>query len=278
MEQKEYQDLVEYTHAFSTSSSVGDNNSLSNNNNYPNVPPAPKREDKIARFRAKQQAQQEVQRLKSLRERRSRLGVTPEEVLDDADEETLDRNLAMTNLLIQKAEALDEWGQTLRELPMMERMAQMEQEQRHMDKHTGNNGQPQSGPSSSDTRQRPPAPASGLQLTHIRLDNAGQLQFKKEEIRSQVFRPGWNQPTMSLEEYADRERAQAMEREQRQNESEAQQAQGPRRYDQLVKDGMEDNLEAVEASAAVDRAWDDWKDENPRGSGNKRSELGDRNF
>ncbi|EJK64024.1 hypothetical protein THAOC_15286, partial [Thalassiosira oceanica] len=52
----------------------------------------------------------------------------------------------------------------------------------------------------------------------------------------------------------------------------------PRRYEQLVKDGMEDDDKLVEASAELDRKWDDWKEENPRGSGNKMKERGDRNF
>ena len=34
----------------------------------------------------------------------------------------------------------------------------------------------------------------------------------------------------------------------------------------------------AESGAALDRAWDDWKDQNPRGSGNKRADQGDRNF
>ena len=52
----------------------------------------------------------------------------------------------------------------------------------------------------------------------------------------------------------------------------------PRRYDQLVRDGMEDDADLVEKSAVLDRRWDDWKDENPRGGGNKMGERGDRNF
>ena len=52
----------------------------------------------------------------------------------------------------------------------------------------------------------------------------------------------------------------------------------PRRYEQLEKDGMEDDEGLVEASAELDRKWDDWKEENPRGSGNKMKERGDRNF
>jgi hypothetical protein len=46
--------------------------------------------------------------------------------------------------------------------------------------------------------------------------------------------------------------------------------QGPRRYDQLVEDGDEDNEALVEESTYKDRAWDDWKDANEKGIGNKK--------
>ncbi|CAB9499643.1 TAP42-like family [Seminavis robusta] len=257
-EQKEYQMLLECSS--STTTTEDDNN----NSQQPPQLPAANRDDKIARFKAKQQAQKEVERLKSLRERRSRIGVAAEEVMDEFDEETLDRSVAMTNLLLAKAEALEEWASTLRELPMIARMVQMEQDR-------------------MEGRMQPPpqrATASGLQVTHITLDGANnnQLQFKREEIKSQVFRPGWNQPTMSLHELADRERADAIARGERQKAAEANQQLQPRRYDQLQRDGLEDNANAVDASAALDQAWDDWKDENPRGSGNKRGDQGDRNF
>lgn len=42
-----------------------------------------------------------------------------------------------------------------------------------------------------------------------------------------------------------------------------------RRYDQLEMDGDEDDEELVEKATHRDREWDDWKDEHPRGSGNK---------
>ena len=301
-ERKEYEMLVECSGSSSTSngSTAGAGNdgtgglasSLSSSSLVHHLP-APRREDKIARFRAKQQAQQEVARLVGLRERRSRMGITATEVMDDMDEDTLDRSVAMTNLLLNKAEALEEWASTVRELPMLERMVQIENERSQMERHKKTGGSTQNSRNRNsigsslddddDTRQRPPrprAPDQGLQVTHITLDGNNQLQFRKEEIKSQVFRPGWNQPTMSLDQLADREVKDALEREARQKEAEANRRdlQQPRRYNQLLQDGLEDNADAVDASAAMDRAWDDWKDENPRGSGNKHGDRGDRNF
>jgi hypothetical protein len=232
------------------------------------MPPA-NRDVKIARFKAKQLAKQEVERLKAQRERRTRCGVAPDDDMDGHNEESLERSVALRELTIHKGEAFESWSQSKREIPMILMMVKMEEERQHATRHNG---------ATPAQDQRPPPPAKPLQLTHITKDYAGTLQIKKEEILSKVFRPGWNQPTMSLEELGEREYHQAMEREERQKISEAEQLNQPRRYEDLVRDGMEDNAELAEASAKLDRDWDDWKAENPTGSGNKRGNQGDRNF
>jgi hypothetical protein len=138
----------------------------------------------------------------------------------------------------------------------------------------------QSRPQQSQQQQhRPPLNTKPLEVTHITQDSAtGQLLIRREQVKSQVFRPGWNQPTMTLAELGEQERQEAIEREERQRLQEAERMDQPRRYDELVKAGMEDNPEMVDASAQLDRAWDDWKDANPRGSGNKMGDRGDRNL
>jgi hypothetical protein len=70
---------------------------------------------------------------------------------------------------------------------------------------------------------------------------------------------------MSLEEFADIERADAEARAKAQAEA----PKGPRRYNQLVADGEEDDLDLVDEAILQDRQWDDWKDNNPKGWGNK---------
>ena len=116
-------------------------------------------------------------------------------------------------------------------------------------------------------------------MTHITQDHTtGQLQIRREEIRAKVFQPGWNLPTMSLDELAEREVRAAEERTVRQRDAESAARLQPRRYEQLRKDELDDDADLVDASAALDRQWDAFKDENPRGSGNKRGDEGDRNF
>jgi len=272
-EKAQYEDLLQ----------LSDDNNSSNTNDDNNMdvfrpPPLPDREAKIARFRAKQQAENERNRLQAVQQRRGRMGMAATDELEGLDAEGLDRTLALTGIAIAKAEALEEWASTVRELPMIARMVQ-EQEQQQGDSRYGAAAGGSNSTGSQQDRRQKEAPRGPLKVTHVTQDSTtGQLQFRKEEIRSSVFRPGWNQPTMSLEELADKEVRGALEREARQKEAEAAAKDQPRRYDQLVKDGLEDNAELVDASAELDRKWDAFKDENPRGSGNKRGDVGDRNF
>ena len=253
------------------------------------APPTTTRDSKIARYQAKQRAVQHQQRLMALRERRQRLGVDSNETLDGYDDESLQREMSIKGLEICVSEAIEEWTSVIRELPMITRMVQQRQQQQQAtggdgddDRYHRNPGDSYSAEDDMDARQqRPPNPRSvpPLQLTHIAQDPAtGRIQVRRDTARNEVFRRGWNQPTMTIEELAEREVADAMARAERQQQAESAQAEAPRRYEQLVKDGMEDRVDLVEASAELDRKWDDWKDENPRGSGNKRGDVGDRNF
>ena len=89
--------------------------------------------------------------------------------------------------------------------------------------------------------------------------------MQREYVKASVFTPRMAGPTMTLEEFADRELADASLRD----EAQQHQEQGPRRYRQLEADGEEDNAELVDAATCEDRDWDAFKEANPRGWGNK---------
>jgi hypothetical protein len=104
-----------------------------------------------------------------------------------------------------------------------------------------------------------------MQVTHIGAD----MTIRREEIKAQVFRPGWNQPTMTLAELAEIEMKDALEREERNKN-----AKGPdKKYAQLEEDGLEDDEELVDKATVRDRNWDDWCDDNPKGTGNKAGKI-----
>lgn len=237
------------------------------------------RDIKIARFRLKKNFTDESKRLSSFRERRRRMNVLDDDLLDGYDTDTLERSLILLELATHSLVSLEEIESSSREMGMLEMAVKMEEMRRIENKYKGTNHPANSNHSHNTPISNPRTNNKPLQLTHVTQDaQTGQLIFKKEQIRSQVFRPGWNQPTMSLAELGDRERADAIDRENRQKQAEQNAKLNPRRYEQLLKDGLEDNADLVDASAKLDRDWDNWKDENPRGSGNKKADRGDRNF
>mmetsp|Transcript_27642 Transcript_27642/g.43505 ORF Transcript_27642/g.43505 Transcript_27642/m.43505 type:complete len:343 (+) Transcript_27642:1-1029(+) len=253
------------------------------------------REMKIQRFQRKKVASQTQAKLQSLLQRRSRLGLTDEEEMEGHDLESLSRTLHIETLRLYAEECLEEIQSCHGELEMlemaitMERGRMMSQDPRMNSARssataTAAAADGSSGLSSSRTplqmTQITQNPLTGqIQMQTQQVMN-GQLKpiMQRQELANQVFRPSWNQPTMTLEELGERERADAIRRAEEQQVAEAEAKFRPRRYDQLVRDGMEDDERLVEASARLDREWDDWKEENPRGSGNKMSERGDRNF
>ena len=87
-----------------------------------------------------------------------------------------------------------------------------------------------------------------------------------EKLKSDVFKPSWNQPTMSLEKFADLELKDALAREERSKQA----ALNPNKvetYEQLYAKGLEDDNDLVEKARKKDSEWNNWKDDNPKGSG-----------
>lgn len=263
--------------------------------NLPSRPfiPSVSRDEKIARYRQSKELKAKISKMNAQLEQRKRLDLQQHEELDGHDEDSLLRCMSLHELNDFALNAIEELYSCMTELQMLKMAVQFEKEQENR-KHYRMSMDPSSSYSSrgvedhlveSTTRRetahfhKPSHMGKGMKLTQVLQDPmTGQLIFKKQEIKSQVFRPGWNQPTMSLEQLAEKEVREAKEREVKQQIAERQAKAGPRRYDELVKDGMEDNQDLVDASAKLDREWDDWKEDNPRGSGNKMGDRGDRNF
>jgi len=82
----------------------------------------------------------------------------------------------------------------------------------------------------------------------------------KKFIRDNAFKPGWNLPTVSVEEANYMDYQEMLQRETRQKESERKKSQ------KLIKEFGDDDDEAEELQKTRD--FDEYKDQNPRGSGN----------
>lgn len=80
------------------------------------------------------------------------------------------------------------------------------------------------------------------------------LTDRRTQLRQGVFRPGHNLPTMTIEEYLEEERKRGGIIEGGNN-------QPPPEID-------EDDMEKADEETMKARAWDEFKEEHPRGSGN----------
>uniref|UniRef100_A0A1D1ZB55 PP2A regulatory subunit TAP46 n=1 Tax=Anthurium amnicola TaxID=1678845 RepID=A0A1D1ZB55_9ARAE len=92
----------------------------------------------------------------------------------------------------------------------------------------------------------------------------GKLNSERERMAAQVFQPGYRLPTMSIEEAGLRE-MEMMKKWQERNTKFFEEANSSWYKDKPHRSDEDD--ESAEEKA---RAWDDWKDENPRGAGNKK--------
>ena len=242
------------------------------------------RDDKLQNYQQTKAISTQISLFKSKLQQRSRLAISQDEIMDGYDHDGLLRLLYVQELNLHALDSLNDIYLNSAELSMLKMSMQREEQRDHetMYRH----GQPHD----HHHHQHPPPSSQGqrlqqlqnnkpMSLTHVTQDPiTGQLQFKKESVRNSIFKPSWNQPTMTLDELAEKEVQEATQRSIQQQAAEEERKHQPRRYELLVRDGLEDDDRLVDASAKLDRDWDDWKDQNPRGSGNKMGDVGDRNF
>ncbi|GMH72183.1 hypothetical protein TL16_g05851 [Triparma laevis f. inornata] len=163
-----------------------------------------------SRFKEQKEAEQAMETIKARLDRRKRLGVETGDVFEGSDEETLLRDLYIKEMKRAAVEAIEDLGSFGRELEMLKMQAEFEKRRAAGDHpptpHPGSDG-------------RAPPPHSKMETTTITKSNINEFVFKAQQLKSGVFRPGWNLPTMSLEELGEIEYRDAMERAEQQKVS-----------------------------------------------------------
>ncbi|KAK3034719.1 hypothetical protein RJ639_032672 [Escallonia herrerae] len=98
----------------------------------------------------------------------------------------------------------------------------------------------------------------------------GGLTSERERMAAQVFQPTHRMPTMSIEEAGLKE-MELMNKWQERNTRFMEEANSSWHKDsRKLRPGQEEDEEDDDDAQGKARAWDDWKDENPRGAGNKK--------
>ncbi|CAA7402510.1 unnamed protein product [Spirodela intermedia] len=265
---------------------------------------AAKREKKISRFKRQRAAESKLQELKERRERRGRslkaaalstpVEAGEEDLLDDDDGEE-EREAWVTTISLALCKAFDMVEMLKKEEDMLssvkERLKQegnMEFKKSVLDERArkaeawhrqgviqaqySKPAQPitcatfaqdviegRAKPSQVHEHKHQPlmfGPASLI---------GGRPTSERERMAAQVFQPGHRLPTMSIEEAGLRE-MEMMNNWQEMNARLAEEANSSWHQEKKRAESDEES-EAAEEKA---RAWDDWKDDNPRGAGNKK--------
>jgi len=188
-----------------------------------------KREEKIRRFRREKEINQLLQ---NLLQEKLKKGID-EEHEDDSDFERKTSILILENQSIKTIDSLSTLNQEIEIIIHM--ITEMEKNGGKM-------------PAPRPAEPRPPAQPPIV------------ITDPRQMIRDNVFQPGWNLPTVSIEQAADIDYQEMIQREARQKEAEKKKSQ------KLVKEYGDDEEEAEELKKTRD--FDDFKDEHPRGSGN----------
>eukprot|EP01031_Cornospumella_fuschlensis_P030560 gene30560-36933_t len=216
-----------------------------------------KRNSKIEKYKRDKAAKLRMQELTRF------LAITKED--GEVDNEDQQRELYLLTLQSYARDAIDDLELLREELMMLAMRAQEHavlEERSEKNERRGEPANQQSLVPPGSKALDPNRP--GIEITKT-YKVGDQIIMSRDTVKAQVFGDRIAPPTMSLEEFADLEMQQALEREQRQQEGDG----ATKRYQQLLQEGLEDDADLVDAATVKDREWDDWKDNNPRGWGNK---------
>ncbi|KAI1092695.1 type 2A phosphatase-associated protein 42 [Rostrohypoxylon terebratum] len=213
--------------------------------------PAARRNAKIANFKAEKELKNKLAYMRS----------SPRYLEDGGDEDAV-RELYLTNIAFcthmafQGLEGINREMEILAQapLPLMPTLSTVEDDERRrkasLDKvaYSERLDTPLNGLSSMN--KGPLLSKEGKPLRPFTLTS------NRQELQQGVFRPGHNLPTMSIDEYLEEERRRGNIIE------------GGGEASGRQPEPDEDNYEKADAETMKAREWDEFKEENPKGSGN----------
>lgn len=215
---------------------------------------AERRSEMIARLKRDREARARIEELQAAQRARlqRRPGAADEaqaQVLpEEAEDESTTRELLLLRLQIACRAAARQIELTLQELPLLEFAAQRAA--------ATSPPAPAAPAAPASALTSPSAPPSSAALSALQAQEAARVAARESRLR-EVFRPGWTQPLYSVEEALELDLAKGLMAPSDPPPSKSRDADW----------GRED--EDDEEELRRQRRWDDWKDDHPRGSGNR---------
>jgi immunoglobulin-binding protein 1 len=209
--------------------------------------PAMLRMSKVERFKRDRAIAKELEQVEQV-------GAAAAAAERDAEESGVDEEVArqLWQLQIEGAclRALEQRGMLVQEMQLLRHAL----DQQSGSASAGGSQQRQQAAETRETKQRMVAKLQGI---------VGQLESsERERLRQQVFRPSHILPTLTVEQQGMIELREAQERQRRQDEAAATR--------QAAREQRGSDDDADDQEVARQRAWDDFKDDNPRGAGNSK--------
>ncbi|KAG0379116.1 hypothetical protein BGX24_001642 [Mortierella sp. AD032] len=217
---------------------------------------ATRRGEKIARFKREKEMRNQIEEFHKI------LGTTNSGYEGELSSELEDQYRDFVILHLQYAifQTMEQLVSIQQEIPMLQQMAERKAAQ-------GSNDGRAADRSKDDTRDGAVDQSTIWNATGPLMDPQGRplrpfmITNKRNEMMKGVFRPGHSLPTMTIEEYLDQE----MERGNFLSGG----TEEPKK-----KEADDNDEEAVNAETIKARNWDDFKDDNPKGWGNKGGNIG----
>ncbi|KAI1102778.1 TAP42-like family protein [Jackrogersella minutella] len=212
--------------------------------------PTARRNAKIANFKMEKELKNKLEHMRN----------SPRYLEDGGDEEAV-RELYLTNIALcthmafQGLEGINREMEILAQAPtpLIQNATTAQDDERRRRESYGNDGY-------SDRLDQPPstllAAGNGPLLSKEGKPLRPFTLTSRQDLQRGVFRPGHNLPTMSIDEYLEEERRQGNIIE------------GGGEASGRIPEPEEDNIEKADAETMKAREWDDFKDANPKGSGN----------
>ncbi|KAI8380981.1 TAP42-like protein [Radiomyces spectabilis] len=202
--------------------------------------PAIQRQQKIERFKREKAIREKIESLQK------QLGAAEE----DQDMDDMARDCILAEIDIEILKSLEQLHSINQEMVMVKEMEIMQEMMAKRGTiHDADTRAPPK-PRENWGRDKPLLNPKGKPLQPFVITN------KRQQLKDQVFKPGWNLPTMTIDEYLQQEK-------ERGNIIEGGGEQPP-------KPEIDDNDEAaIDAETMKKREWDEFVEANPRGWGNR---------
>ncbi|RYC56454.1 hypothetical protein CHU98_g9757 [Xylaria longipes] len=212
--------------------------------------PNARRNAKIANFKAEKQLKQKLEYMRS----------SPRYLEDGGDEEAV-RELYLANtalsihMTFQSLEGINREVEVLAQapVPLIPQFTTVEQDERRRKESMSNDDYSEKLDAPLQTRAGFRGPLLSKEGKPLRPFT---LVGNRQELQRGVFRPGHNLPTMSIDEYLEEEKRRGGIIE------------GGGEASGRQPEPDEDNMEKADEETMKAREWDEFKEANPRGSGN----------